>query len=327
MNDRRTMLLIGAGFAGSHLRAAAGQAGFHVVAAGREPGEESPPCDLLDPAAVEACVAAVEPDLVVNAAGAASVGRSWKHPAETFAVNATGVLNLLEAVARRAPAAHVLCISSADVYGARGEEELPLGEELEPRPLTPYGSSKAEMEALCGEYGRSRGLDIAVARAFNLIGPAQSPEFAVPGFARRIAEAERAADAVEEPGSSSASAPRSPSSVVLALGNPGAVRDFVDVRDAARALVELSRRRLCGTYNVCSGKGTTIAELVEELSRRARVPVTFRRDPGLERPADPPVLVGDPTRLREAIGFDPEIALGESLTDLLEEWRTRLAAA
>jgi GDP-4-dehydro-6-deoxy-D-mannose reductase len=311
MNDRRTMLLIGAaGFAGSHLRVAAGEVGLHVVAAGHGPGEEAPPCDLLDPAAVEACVAAVKPDLVVNAAGAASVGRSWERPAETFAANATGVLNLLEAVARRAPAAHVLCISSADVYGARGEEELPLGEELELRPLTPYGASKAEMEVLCDEYTRSRGLQIAVARAFNLIGPGQSPEFAVPGFARRIAEAERAGDAV-----------------VLALGNQGAMRDFVDVRDGARALIELSRRRLCGTYNVCSGKGTTIAELVEELSRRARVPVTFRQDPGLERPADPPALVGDPTRLREAIGFAPGIPLAESLADLLEEWRTRLAAA
>jgi GDP-4-dehydro-6-deoxy-D-mannose reductase len=311
MNDRRTMLLIGAaGFAGSHLHAAAAELGLRVVAAGRGPGEEAPPCDLLDPAAVEACVAAVEPDLVVNAAGAASVGRSWERPAETFAVNATGVFNLLEAVSRRAPAAHVLCISSADVYGARGQEELPLGEDLEPRPLTPYGVSKAEMEALCGEYARSRGLQIAVGRAFNLIGPGQSPEFAVPGFARRIAAAERAGDAV-----------------VLALGNQGAVRDFVDVRDGARALVELSRRRLCGTYNVCSGEGTTIAELVEELSRRARVPVTIRQDPGLERPADPPALVGDPTRLREAIGFDPGIPLAESLADLLEEWRTRLAAA
>jgi GDP-4-dehydro-6-deoxy-D-mannose reductase len=312
MSEERRLLLIGAGgFVGAHLAAAAAGAGLRVVATGRQAAGEAPGCDLLDPASVSACVAAVRPDLVVNAAGAASVGRSWAHPAETFAVNATGVLHLLEAVAREAPAAYVLCISSADVYGVREERELPLGEALEPRPVTPYGASKVAMEVLCGQYGRGRELRIGIARLFNLIGPGQSPQFAVPGFARRIAAAERAGEAEVE----------------LALGNAAARRDFVDVRDGARALVELSRRELCGTYNLCSGTGTTIAELVEELSRQARVSVAVRRDPGLERPADPPTLVGDPARLREATGFSSETPLARSLADLLDGWRARLASA
>jgi GDP-4-dehydro-6-deoxy-D-mannose reductase len=307
MSEGRTLLLLGAGgFLGSHLGAAAAESGLRVIATAREPGAEAPRCDLLDPASISACLEAIRPDLIVNTAGAASVGRSWERSAETFAVNATGVLNLLEAVARRTPAAHVLCLSSADVYGMRTEEELPLGEELEPRPVTPYGASKAAMEVVCGQYARGRGLRIAVARAFNLTGPGQSPGFAVPGFARRIAAAERAGEEVE-----------------LALGNAGAIRDFLDVRDGAGALVELSRRQLCGTYNLCSGRGTSIGGLVEELSRLARVPVKVRRDPDLERPADPPALVGDPRRLREAIDFTAGTPLAQSLADLLESWRTR----
>ena len=307
MSEKRTMLLIGAGgFAGAHLARAGEGAGLRVVAAGRSVGESAPACDLLDPVAVSACLEAVRPDLIVNAAGAASVGRSWEHPAETFAANATGVLNLLDAVAREAPAAHVLCLSSADVYGARGEEELPLGEGLEPRPLTPYGASKAAMEVVCGQYARGRGLRIGIARAFNMIGPGQSP-----GFVHRVARAEREG------------APE----LELALGNPGAIRDFVDVRDAARALIEISRGELAGTYNLCSGVGTTIAELVEELGRATPLRLRAKLDPGLRRPADPPALVGDPARLREATGFEAQIPLGQSLADLLDQQRLAFASA
>lgn len=311
MSERRKLLLIGAaGFIGARLADAAAAAGLEVVAAGRQAVGEVPRCDLLDPASISACVEAVRPALVVNAAGAASVGRSWERPAETFAANATGVLNLLEAVAKEAGDPHVLCLSSADVYGVREESELPLGEDLESRPVTPYGASKAAMEVLCGQYVRARGLRVAVARVFNLIGPGQSPRFVAPGFARRIAEAEQRGAAVE-----------------LALGNSAALRDFGDVRDGARALIELSRRELTGTYNLCSGEGRTIAQLVEEMSGQARVPISLRREPGLERPADPPALVGDPSHLRKATGFAPEIPLAQSLADLLDEWRARLASA
>jgi GDP-4-dehydro-6-deoxy-D-mannose reductase len=306
MAERKTLLLVGAGgFLGGHLAEAAEAAGLRVARAARRPGKDGLACDLLDPESVAGCIEAAAPDLVVNCAGAASVGLSWERPGETFAANATGVLNLLEAVAAKAPSAHLLCLSSADVYGIREERELPLGEELEPRPVTPYGTSKAAMEVACGQYARARGLRIAVVRAFNLIGPGQSPRFAVPSFARRIAAAEtEGGEAVE-----------------IVLGNGDAVRDFLDVRDGARALLAISGQELEGTYNLCSGRGATISALVAELAAVARVPVEARRDPGLERPADPPALVGDPRRLREATGFVPEIPLARTLGDLLEEWR------
>jgi GDP-4-dehydro-6-deoxy-D-mannose reductase len=311
VSEERTLLLIGGGgFLGGHLAEAAASAGLRTIAVSRAATDAALACDLLDPGSLAACIEAVRPDLVINAAGAASVGRSWEQPAETFAANATGALNLLEAVAERAADAHVVCLSSADVYGMREEGELPLGEDLEPRPVTPYGASKTAMEVVCGQYARGRGLRIAIARVFNLIGPGQSPRFVAAGFARRIAEAEQGGVPVE-----------------LALGNSAALRDFGDVRDGARALVGLSRQELAGTYNLCTGEGRTIAELVEELTTRARVPVTLRRESGLERPADPPALVGDPRRLRGATGFAPEISLAQTLTDLLDEWRVRLAGA
>lgn len=305
------MLLIGAsGFLGTALGKAAQEAGLSMIPTSRQGGEGVLSCDLLDPTSVERCLAEAEPDLVVNAAGAASVGRSWEQPAATFAVNATGVLNLLDAVSARAPSAHLTCLSSADVYGVREQRELPLGEELEPRPVSPYGASKVSMEVACDQYARARGMRIAVARVFNLVGPGQSPRFAVPGFARRIAAGEREGTEVE-----------------LALGNGEAVRDFVDVREGAEALLRLSRGELQGTFNLCSGRGATISGLVAELAAAARVPVRARPDPALERPADPPALVGDPSRLREATGFEAQIPLARTLADLLDSWRAGSAAA
>lgn len=307
----QTMLLIGAsGFLGTQLGKAARDGGLSVVTASRQGGGEALRCDLLDPASLQRCLGEAEPDLVVNAAGAASVGRSWEEPAETFAANATGVLNLLDAVAARAPDAHVLCLSSADVYGVRAEHELPLGEDLELRPVTPYGASKASMEVICDQYARARGHRIAVVRAFNLIGPGQSPRFAVPGFARHIAAAEREGAEVE-----------------LALGHADAVRDFVDVRDGTKALLAVSTQEVEGTFNLCSGRGATIADLVAGLAAAARVSIEVRRDPGLERPADPPALVGDPGRLRAAVGFEAGIPLSRTLGDLLDSWRADAPAA
>src|SRR6185312_8477573 len=173
------------------------------------------------------------PDLIVNAAGDPSVARSWEHPDEAHATNADGVRNLLAAAAAVAPRAHVVCLSSAAVYGQRGQEEMPLREDSPLAPVSPYGEAKLAMEGICREAEISSGLRIAVVRAFNLVGPGQHPFNAASSLAHQIVVAESADRGAVE----------------LLLGNPGATRDLIDVRDAARALVELSSQRIAGTFN------------------------------------------------------------------------------
>lgn len=311
LSDDRILLLVGArGFVGRHVHEAAKDAGLDVVDAGRE-GVDGVGCDLLDPDSLAACLAEVNPHLVVNLAGAASVAASWERPAEDFAINATGVLNLLEAVSREAPNAHVLCVSSAEVYGEPGEGRSPFTENLAPAPVTPYGAAKASMEALCGQYTRGRGLRIAVIRAFNQIGPGQSPAFAASGFARQIAAAEATgAERVE-----------------LAVGNLAAARDFTDVRDTARAFAEVARGELTGTFNLCSGRALKLEALVEEMAKATPLSIEVKPDSTLARPADPSIVYGSPDRLRAAIGWTPEIPLSRTVADLLEWWRAELAAA
>lgn len=299
-----------AGFAGSHLVDHLVEGGAEVVAwhrPGRPPAREVPrtrweAVDLLDGDAVDAAVARLRPAAVYHCAGAAHVGRSWDSTEPTFATNVRGTHHLLRALERVGTPARVLVPSSALVYRAADEmltEAHPLV------PNSPYGLSKLAQEMLAR---RSNGpLGVTIARAFNHLGPRQDPQFAASGFARRIADIERG---IWEP--------------EISVGNLGARRDLTDVRDTVRAYRLILERGTPGQpYNVCSGHAMTIRELLDLLLARARVPVSVKVDPSRYRPNDTPLLVGDPSRLRDELGWMPTIPLEQTLDDLLEYWRSR----
>jgi GDP-4-dehydro-6-deoxy-D-mannose reductase len=104
------------------------------------------------------------------------------------------------------------------------------------------------------------------------------------------------------------------------------VRDFTDVRDVVRAYWGLAQGGPGGqVFNVCSGRGRRIRDLLDILLGLATVEVEIRVDPERLRPADVPILVGDPSLLRAATGWMPEIPIEKTLADLLADWRQRVA--
>jgi GDP-4-dehydro-6-deoxy-D-mannose reductase len=303
------MLLFGAdGFAGSHLREAAERAGLRVVGTSLSGAETELACDLLEPDSVDRAVAKTNPALVVNMAGWASVRGSWEHPEKTFAINSTGVQNLLDVLDARAANAHILCVSSAEVHGKVSEAELPLTEESPVRPASPYGKSKAAMEEMCHRAAASRGLRIAVVRAFNQLGPRQRPDFVASDFARQIAAAEA----------------EGASRVTMRVGNLSAARDFTDVRDSARAFLAVSERQLTGTFNMCSERPVKVQTLIEHMKEATDLDLEVVRDPEQFRPVDTPVVYGSAKRLHLATGWRPRITLERSIRDLLDWWREEL---
>jgi GDP-4-dehydro-6-deoxy-D-mannose reductase len=152
---------------------------------------------------------------------------------------------------------------------------------------------------------------VVLTRTFHHTGPGRGEAFAESSFARQIAEIEAGL--------------RPP---VLEVGNLEAVRDFTDVRDVVRAYWLLLERGEGGTvYNVCSGRGRRIGELLDLLLAASPARVELRVDPRRLRPSDVPVQVGDPSRLRAATGWEPAIPLERTLRDLLEDWRARVGAA
>ncbi|HZJ29721.1 MAG TPA: GDP-mannose 4,6-dehydratase, partial [Solirubrobacterales bacterium] len=204
----------------------------------------------------------------------------------------------LEAARARVPEAHITCLSSGEVYGSSPQ---PLAEDDPLRPLTPYGAAKAAMEVLCDQHTRAHGTRIAIVRPFNQIGPGLAPGHAIADFTAAVAAAERHG----EPGAQ------------LAVGHPAAARDYTDIRDCAGALLTLAREEVVGTFNLCSGRSTTIAELIEQLAGIAAIPVTYEVDPALARPADPAVKIGRPDRLTAATGWQPTIPLPQTLAEML----------
>jgi GDP-4-dehydro-6-deoxy-D-mannose reductase len=299
----RILLLGATGFAGAHFRRAAEADGLEVIGAARHGAEVT--CELLDPVSVRDAVSAASPAAVVNLAGVASVAASFQAPAQTFEANATGTLNVLDAVAEEAADAFVLCVSSGDVYGVVDEARLPASEDEPLAPVSPYGASKAAMEVLCGQYARSAGLEIAVLRAFNHTGPGQSDRFAAPSFARQIAEAERGG--ADE--------------VVLETGDLSLARDFMDVRDVVLAYRMVVDQRIAGTFNACSGRPTRVGELVEHLDAATKLTVRTEARPERMRSGEASVLYGSPRRLEEACGWGTRTELARTMLDLLEWWR------
>jgi GDP-4-dehydro-6-deoxy-D-mannose reductase len=111
---------------------------------------------------------------------------------------------------------------------------------------------------------------------------------------------------------------------VLRTGNPDSARDFTDVRDVVRAY-RAAAVLPAGVYNVCSGRATSVRELVELLRRVSHLPVRHEIDSERVRAHDVPELRGSPERLRAACGWRPEIPLERTVADALEAWRGELA--
>ena len=248
--------------------------------------------DLLDRSSLDRAFAAARPDAVVHLAGLSHVGESWKRPGEYFRVNVLGTENLLEAAGDR----RVVLASSAEIYGPVPVEQQPIHEELLPDPRSPYALTKAAAERLALARGA------VVARAFNLVGPGQAPGFALPSFARQLAEISRGAPNGTEP--------------VLKVGNLSARRDFVHVDDGAdafRVLIESGRPR--AIYNIASGQAVSIAEALDRLCAVSGVKPRVEQDPERMRPVDLPLLLGDGGRLRK-LGWEPRRTLDQALADL-----------
>ena len=262
-------------------------------------------CDILagDGQAIADVVRDARPDHVYHLAGLASGASSDR--ASVLRANVDGTRFVAGAVRAHAPDARLLFASTGYVYGAcdpaRPAQE---GDLLAPPGAGgPYADSKREAE----EWLRAHGGGVVIARAFNHTGPEQTAAFAIPAFAAQIIQIERGAQ------------------TELRVGNLEAERDFLDVRDVARAYALLLGSAKDGIYNVCSGQPRRMGDVLQALCAAARVPIPVTQDPARMRPADLPVSVGDPGRLRALTGWQPQIDWAQTLRETLDWWRARPA--
>ena len=302
------VLITGAGgFVGGHLTAAlrTSHPGWVLDAPGGSAG-----VDVTDPQAVEHWIRSARPDIVVHLAAVAAVTASVKDPRLAWRVNLDGVLNVVLAMQQHAPDAHLLFVSSAEVYGQSLETGLPVDESALLQPVNPYAASKAAADILVRQAAAG-GLSATIARPFNHTGAGQSDAFAAPNFAAQIARIEAGLQAP-----------------VIEVGSLDDERDFLDVADVVSAYRLLLERRAesqaRGVFNVASGVPVRIGDLLDRLLSHAKVHIEVRIDPERLRPTPIPRVVGDASRLR-ALGWDPVRSLDDTLATVLHDRREAVA--
>jgi GDP-4-dehydro-6-deoxy-D-mannose reductase len=284
-------------------------------AAGHEPIEapHKSVLDIADGGAVVDFVRRSDMEAVVHLAGVSFSPDARRDPERAFQVNVGGTLALLEGIRATRPAGSVpvVVVGSGEVYAPPATTDLPLSEDSALGPATIYGLSKLAAEGIAVEAATERGALMVATRSFNHIGPGQRVEFAIPALAMRVLEAART------------------NARSIVAGNVSVRRDFTDVRDVVRAyrllLEALAESRLPtgSIFNVASGRAVAIGDVIAVLSRLAEIDVSVETDPSLVRPDEPFEIRGDATKIGNAIGWRPEIALDTTLADVLADMRTR----
>ena len=316
----RVALITGvAGFCGSHLAElllGCRQRVVGIDAAGAITSNLEPVLDLIElhyvdirePEQLRWILTEVQPDQIYHLAGRTGKGNKEELTA-LYEVNLQGTINLLEAATWASLDCQILIAGSSAQYGQVRYDENPIREAQPFRPITHYAVTKATQDMLGYRYWATRGLHVIRARAFNVIGPRQSPQFVASAFAKQIAETE--------------TGQRAP---ILSVGNLEAVRDLIDVRDVVRAYQLLVEQGQPGeAYNVCSGQGHSIRSLLDELLALSTVrEIEVRQDSARVQQADVPVQIGDYGKLFRQTGWQPSISLKQSLRDLLDHWRHRV---
>jgi GDP-4-dehydro-6-deoxy-D-mannose reductase len=310
MSSKRALITGMNGFCGRHLGAHLARQDYAVFGVDLAPGRSSPSFtfyagDIRDARFVEKVIIEIRPTQIFHLAALVS---SRADPNLLHDVNVRGTENLMAAVFQADLDPVILVTGSSAAYGLVEAVDIPIRESQPFRPLDAYAVSKIAQEMLAYTYYARHGLKVIRTRAFNIVGPGEPPSLVCSAFAKQLAEIE--ARRVEP---------------VLHVGNLTTQRDFVDVRDVVRAYRLLAQRGRPGeVYNVCSGKAVTVQTCLDELLRLTTRLVKVEQDPARMRPSDIPISVGDGQLVRKHAGWHPDIPLGQSLADLLDDWRRRI---
>lgn len=321
----RTLLVTGgAGYIGSHVCKAAAAAGFLPVTfdsltGGHRSAVRWGPLevgDLRDGERVRAALARWKPASVIHLAGLIDTSASMADPSSYYEHNVTATLTLLDAM-YRSGVSSLIFSSSAAVYGEPAY--TPIDEKHRCLPLSPYGASKMMVERILQDYARAYGVKSVSLRYFNAAG----------------------ADAAGEIGEShpvethliplvlEAIAGRRPQIAIHGddydTRDGTCVRDYIHVDDLAAAHLlavnYLTARDGAHAFNLGSGDGATVREIIDIARRVSNRPVVVRMGP--RRPGDPAVLLADSARARSQLGWRPVRSDLDSIVSSAWAWHRK----
>jgi GDPmannose 4,6-dehydratase len=271
-----------------------------LVRAGTEPpvGVATVGGDLGDAASLRAAVLETAPDELYHLAAPTFVPASWKDPAGTLALVAGATATLLQA-AREVDGARVLVASSGEIFGAASVS--PQNEDTPMRPRSPYGVAKVAAFGLVDTLRSKHGLHASSAIAYNHESP-RRPERFLPRKVARAAAAIKLGLQDE-----------------LVLGDMNAVRDWSHARDVVRGYRLMLAQDKPGDYVLASGVGRTVGDLVAAAFAVVGLEPErhVRSDARFIRPSERTPPVGDISRARERLGWEPETSFEAMIEEMV----------
>lgn len=265
--------------------------------------------NLLDENKIRYIILKFQPDFILHLASFSSVALSWQKPVSSFNNNTNIFLNLLEAIRATGIKCKVLSVGSSEEYGIVKKCAFPISESTQLNPISPYAVARVSQELLSKIYIDGYGLNIVMTRSFNHIGPWQKEAFVISSFAKQMVKIKK------DNGNKG----------VLRVGNLDIIRDFLDVRDVVRAYDLLFQKGKNGEiYNICGGRGVTLREVVDLIASYLKLEVNLEIDKLLIRPNDNLVIVGDNKKIKDELGWHPEIPLEKSIVDICDYWEQNL---
>lgn len=313
------ILVLGAtGFVGSYLMERAIAAGHSVVGthciATIDNGDWAVyqdrliRCDIRYREQVDQAIAQSKPDVIYLLAAQSYPALSWRAPIETLDTNVLGTANVFEAIKAAALDPMVVVACSSAQYGEVAAEDIPVKESHPMRPLHPYGVSKVATELLALQYWANDRVRSVCARIFNTTGPRKTGDVCADLTQRAV----RAELGLIEP--------------VLRVGNQDTWRAITDVRDLANALELLAAHGDAGgVYNISGAKTYQIRGIVDLVLAGVHADLTVETELALLRPSDEKVIFGDSSRLVAATGWGQQVAIEQTVGDMLDYWRGKYA--
>jgi GDP-4-dehydro-6-deoxy-D-mannose reductase len=262
---------------------------------------------LEDAQSVNRAVKIANPDWVFHLAAQSFVPASFEAPLQTMATNADGTFHLLESLTHDGqPNVRVQICGTSEEYGLVEPEEVPIYEDNPLRPQSPYGIAKVTAENWGHFFRRAYGMHVVVTRAFNHEGAGRPPVFAPSDWCKQAVEVQKG------------------TRDKIIHGNLDAIRDYLDVRDVVRGyILALTRGNPQHPYNICSGAGMTMAEVLNNICIAANLEGKYvlQSDPNRIRPAEVPRLIGNAERIKRETGWEPLVPFTHTILDMLDYWR------
>lgn len=268
--------------------------------------------DLRDSLSLNSCMSTVKPNYIFHLAAQSFPKVSFDSPIETLDTNVTGTMRLLAAAMQHCPKAIIHNCASSEVFGRVPREKLPIDEECNFHPASPYAISKVGTDLIGRFYAEAYGLTVMSTRMFTHTGPRRGDVFAESTFAKQIALIEQG---------------RIPP--VIKVGNLESLRTFADVRDAVRAyyLLVTHNPKAGEYYNIGGTYTCTIGEMLNTLLQMSTVrDVKIEVDPERLRPIDADLQVPNTAKFKAHTGWEPVITFEQTMSDLLNYWRGRVTA-